>query len=209
MTEEYYFTCSVCGKVGDILINNSTFKQIQETHVTNKFVYKRINYFNDWLKQIQGNEVSDVPQEVMKEIRQEISKRNIIDMNKIKPYLMKKILKELHYPKYYENINLIISKLTDKPNLIIPMDIAEKMKRMFSAIQEPYEKLKGSRTNFFSYPYILYKFCELLDMTDYLKYIQLLKGREKILNHDILWKKIILDMQKKEGDTFWRYIPSY
>lgn len=208
LSEEYFFTCNACGRVGDVLINNSTFKQIQETNVTNKFVYKRINYFNDWLKQIQGNEVSDVPIEILNQIRVEIKKRNIRDINKIKPYMMKKILKELHYPKYYENINLIISKLTNKPNLVIPNEIAEKMKRMFHAIQEPYEKLKGDRTNFFSYPYILYKFCELLDMKEYLQYIQLLKSREKILNHDVLWKKIIINMQSKEGDNFWKFIPS-
>lgn len=208
LSPDYFYTCYQCGKVGQMYINGSTFKQIQETFITNKFVYKRINYFNDWLKQIQASENSDIPNKLITRLREELSKRSIKDLSKLKPYLVKKILKELKEPKYYENINLIISKLTNKPPVIIPTNVIEKMKIMFSSIQEPYEKLKGTRTNFFSYSYILYKFCELLDIKEYLKCLQLLKSRDKILHHDILWKKIIIEMQQKEGDELWRFIPS-
>lgn len=208
LSHDSFYTCYNCGKVGQIFINGSTFKQIQETFITNKFVYKRINYFNDWLKQIQASENSDIPNELVSRLKEELNRRNIKDLSKLKPYLIKKILKELKESKYYENINLIISKLTNKPPLIIPNDIIEKMKIMFSSIQEPYERHKGTRTNFFSYPYILYKFCELLDVKEYLKCIQLLKSRDKILHHDILWKKIIYEMQQKEGMKLWRFIPS-
>lgn len=208
LSPECFYTCYKCGKVGQIYINGSTFKQIQETFITNKFVYKRINYFNDWLKQIQASENSDIPNELITKLKEELCKRNIKDLSKLKPYLIKKILKELKEPKYYENINLIISKLTNRSPLIIPNDVIERMKIMFSSIQEPYEKLKGTRTNFFSYSYILYKFCELLGLKEYLKCLQLLKSRDKILQHDILWKKIIIDMQKKEGEELWRFIPS-
>lgn len=208
LSNESFFACSLCGKVDQLHIDGYTFKQMQENPLTNKFVYKRINYFNDWLKQIQASETSDIPKDLVERVSNELNKRNIRDLSKIKPYLIKEILKVLKEPTYYENINLIISKLTDKPALVIPEEIIQKLKNMFSGIQAPYEELKGPRTNFFSYPYILYKFCELLNLKEYLKTLQLLKSRDKILQHDILWKKIIIEMQKKEGDTLWRFIPS-
>lgn len=208
LSSESFYVCYLCGKVGEIFINGRTFKQTQETFVSAKFVYKRINYFNDWLKQIQASENSDIPNDVYLKVKDEIRMRNI-DVNKIKPYLVKKILKEMKEPKYYENINLIISKLTNKPALRIPEHIQQKLKQMFDKIQEPYETLKiGTRTNLLSYSYLLYKFFELLDLREYLKHLQLLKSRDKILSHDVIWKKIIIEMQRKEGDSMWKFIPS-
>ena len=62
---------------------------------------------------------------------------------------------------------------------------------MFKSIQEPWElyKPKG-RKNIISYSYIIYKFCELLELDHLLKYFPLLKSSKKIQEHDIIWKKV-------------------
>lgn len=205
---ESFYVCFNCGKIGQIYTSSNSFKQSHDVYIPNKIVYKRINYFNVWLKQIQASEVSDAPAILIMRIKDELAKRRIHDLTNLKYHIIKKILKELNESKHYENINLIISKLTNIPPLIIPVDISEKMNLMFSSIQEPYEKYKGTRTNFFSYSYILYKFCELLDLPEYLKCLQLFKNREKIFHHDKLWKKIIIDMNEKEPSGFWRFIPT-
>lgn len=208
LTPDSFYACSLCGKVGGVYINGSTFKQIQETVITNKFVYKRINYFKQWLKQIQGSEIVDLPNELIQKVKLELTKSNVKDLSKIKPYLIKKILKELKEPKYYENINLIISKLTNKPPVIISNSTCVQLENMFYAIQEPYEKLKGERTNSLSYPYIIYKLCELLDLKNVMGCVQLLKQRDKKLQHDVTWKKIIKEMQENDEDGLWKFIPS-
>jgi hypothetical protein len=48
----------------------------------------------------------------------------------------------------------------------------------------------NDRSNFFSYPYILYKFFQLLERDEYLPELRLLKTREKLQEQDEVWKKI-------------------
>ena len=46
-----------------------------------------------------------------------------------------------------------------------------------------------NRTNFFNYTYTLYQLCVLLDQTQYLPFIPMMKDREKQLEQDMIWKK--------------------
>jgi hypothetical protein len=208
LNPDSFYACYTCGKVGGVHINGSSFKQIQETSITNKFVYKRINYFKDWIKQIQGSEMIEIPNELIDKIKLELTKTNISDLSKLKPYLVKKILKELKESKYYENINSIMSKLTNKPAITISNSMCIQMENMFYAIQEPYEKIKGERTSSLSYSFIIYKLCELLDLRDVMGCVQLSKSRDKILQYDIIWKKIIIEMKNKDDGELWKFIPS-
>ena len=57
---------------------------------------------------------------------------------------------------------------------------------------------KGRR-NFLSYGYVLYKFCELLEMDEYLACFPLLKNRDKLYLQDKTWEKIC-------KDQFWQYV---
>ena len=74
---------------------------------------------------------------------------------------------------------------------------------MFMMIQEPWEiyKPKG-RKKFLSYSYILYKFCELLELDDLLEYFPLLKSPEKLKEQDQVWKKFC-------GYLKWEYYPTF
>ena len=63
---------------------------------------------------------------------------------------------------------------------------------MFIEIQEPWKIYKPkNRKSFLSYPYIIYKFCELLEI-DHLK--------------DTLKSQLLDDENLKEPDTLWRKI---
>jgi hypothetical protein len=66
---------------------------------------------------------------------------------------------------------------------------------MFGQIQKPFEKhCPENRKNFLSYSYVLYKFCELLGEDEYLPCFPLLKSKEKLYKHDIIWKEITADL---------------
>lgn len=204
-----FYTCNACGlTTNDTPITGISFSQIQETEVSQKFIYKRTNYFNEWLRQLTGSENAEIPETLLDNIKRELTKRNINQSSGLKPSILKQILKDLKSSKYYENIQLIISLITKKPILSISAEENKKCNDMFNRIQIPYEKFKGNRTNSLSYSYVLYKFFELLNLKDYLCHIQLLKNRDNILKHDILWKKIIHEIQKEEGDSLWVYIPT-
>ena len=78
----------------------------------------------------------------------------------------------------------------------------EKLRIMFKQIQIPFEKYcPKSRINFLSYSYVLHKFCELLELDDFIKCFPLLKSREKLIIQDKIWEKICFDLR-------WEYIPS-
>jgi hypothetical protein len=172
------------------------------------FDYKRINYFTEWLTQIQANETTDIPNELLEDVKLELRKRNIIDTSKLNISTVKKILKEINSTKYYEHIPLIISKLSNSKPLYIPEDLCSEFKKMFLMLQQPFEKFKGTRKSFLSYPYVLYKFCEMLGLTSYLQYFTLLKSREKLLKTDVLWRSIVDEIYKSTGDSTWTFIPS-
>lgn len=115
---------------------------------------------------------------------------------------MKSILKKLGYNKYYEHKAHIISKLSGIPPPTISRDTENKLRKMFKQIQIPFENNRPkNRTNFLSYSYVLHKFCQLLELDDFIKCFPLLKSRDKLRQQDDIWKRICKDLT-------WEFIPS-
>ena len=207
---EKFLVCDNCGSTDrDQLIDGSSYQDIQESNSTYVFNYKRINYFLEWINQIQANENVSIEEAVLDEVKEELRKRRISDNTKLSHSLMKNVLKQINRNKFYEHIPLIISKICGSQPLKIPSEIVEKMKSMFMTIQYPFDTLKDpGRINFFSYPYVFYKFSELLGMYEYLGHFSLLKSRTKLLKQDMLWKKIVDFLRQSTGDELWVFHPS-
>lgn len=203
---EKFLTCTSCGKVFSSIIDGYSYNDMVESDIVYPFVYKRINYFTEMIQQMQGIQHVEIPEELLNDLKTELRKRKINDSSKIKPPLMKRILKEINQFKYYEHVHLLITKLCGTKSLVIPEKVCEKLKRMFLDIQKPYEDVKGERKSFLSYPYVFYKFFELLDLREYLEYFQLLKSREKLMKQEVIWIKIIEILSKT--DSMWKFIPS-
>jgi hypothetical protein len=208
-TNERFLTCTTCGEIdNEKILDGLNYQDECQVGQIFTFDYKRINYFTEWLNQIQANETTIIPDELLEDIKIELYKKNIIDTTKLTPPRLKKILKEIDRTKYYEHIPLLISKLSGSKPLNIPENICSELKNMFLLVQQPFEKLKGNRSSFLSYPYILYKFCEILGLHSYLSHFSLLKSREKLMKADNLWKAIVKDIYKTTRDPKWVYIPS-
>jgi hypothetical protein len=125
--------------------------------------------------------------------------KNIQNMSIVQ---LKGILKKLKLNDYYEHIPYIKAYITKIPAPTINRDIEEKFKKMFDKIQEPFEKYcPKSRINFLSYSYVLHKFCQLLELDDFIKSFPLLKSRQKLRTQDEIWKKICQDCK-------WEFYPS-
>jgi hypothetical protein len=203
--------CSRCGTIISRIIGGElSYKEKQDVTLKVKIDYKKINYFTEWLMQIQGKEKTDIPNQLLDKVREEIIQQKI---DKINPLCIRKILKNLNYSKYYEHIPNIISKINGIKPLDIPEPIEEIMKYMFYKIQEYWNKDKPTkRKNFFSYPYILHKFCMILGLEEYLSYFPLLKSRTKIIEQEILFENIVGEISKSEDnyiyDIEWKFIPS-
>jgi len=198
--------CKNCGLSNYLLISQET-KQMYNENIEqiNVFNYKRHNHFQECLNQLQAKENTTIPTEIIKDLREEFKKYNITDINIITPSLVKNYLKKLKYNKYYEHIPTIINELCgiDAPKMTCELE--EQLKIMFDEIQIPFEKYSKiicpERKNFLNYNYIFYKMCQLLNKDEFLICFPLLKSREKLYEHDLIWKGICKDLK-------WEFIPS-
>ena len=156
--------------------------------------YIRLNHFKEILSQFQAKETTQIPKEVIDAIRARIKKERITDMRLINYDKMREILRKLGFNKYFEHIQYINSIFGIKPP-IMNEELHETLCVLFIEIQKPWAvHCPPNRTNFFNYTYTLYQLCVLLDQTQYLPYIPMMKDREKQLEQDMIWKKVCNDL---------------
>lgn len=194
----------VCDKCGysepyiDTTINALPYKSNVE--ITN-FSYKKINHFNEWLLQVQGKEGVSVPQSIIDKVRDHLTARNVCTET-ISTHRMREALKELKLSKMYHHVAQITAQITGVPPPKLTVEVEEKCRLMFVAIQEPFEiHCPPERKNFLSYPYCLFKFLELLGQTESLHSFILLKGKDKLMKQDQIFQKICHTLN-------WEFIPS-
>jgi len=200
MDDEGVLICNNCSQNFQYLIENEKPSYKEPPKEVCFYAYKKINHFKEILAQFQGKETTQIPPEVIENLRQQIKKERI-DFNKISYYETKALLKKLGYNKYYEHINFIKDKLGIKPP-IISQDLEETLCNFFMEIQYPYSKhCPDYRVNFLHYYYVLYQLFELLGEKQYLSEIPMLKDREKLIEQDAIWKKICEELD-------WEFIPT-
>lgn len=198
----------ICPMCGDAEINfemgahNMSYDQEVNSDVNICFAYKRINHFNEWMAQFQAKESTFIPQEIIDSLRYELKKIRISDMTHITQKKVKDLLKKLKFNKYYEHVPQITNMLSGVSPPTMPSHVEEQLRNMFRDIQEPFERHKPKgRSNFLSYGYCLYKFCELLGHDEFLDSFPLLKSREKLYQQDCIFKKICDDLE-------WEFLPT-
>lgn len=199
--QEGIMACTQCGHQEIMLVEQNKPIHRQPTKETSHFSYKRINHFNEWLSQCQGQESTDISDEIFERILAEIKKEKI-DVTKITYYKIREILKKLKLNKYYEHGAYIIYRINGIPAPKFSQELEEKLRSLFKEIQGPFLKhCPPNRKNFLSYGYTLHKFFQLLEKDEYLPHFHLLKSREKLHQQDLVWKKICEELG-------WQFIES-
>jgi hypothetical protein len=200
LEDEGVLLCNQCARNTQYLIENEKPSYKEPPKEVCFYAYKRINHFKEILAQFQGKETTQIPVEVIENIKLQIKKERI-EIVQLTNYKTKEILKKLGYNKYYEHIPFIKDKLGIKPP-IMSQDLEETLCNLFVELQAPYSKFcPDDRVNFLNYYYTAYKLCELLGETHYLKDFPMLKDREKRVEQDIIWKKICEELD-------WEFIPT-
>ena len=202
ISSEGVLVCPSCGSEEYMMVVSDFPSFRDPPKERNNYAYKKINHLNEILNQFQAKESTIIPEEVMNEVVNEIRKRRIQNVAQLTEKDMREILKKLNRSKYYEHAAHILSRLNGNPPPTITPEIEEKIRAMFQEIQAPFLLYcPDDRTNFLSYSYILFKFFELLELDEYKAYFCLLKSRDRLIEHDTIWKKIC-DYLK------WEYICS-
>ena len=185
------FTCKKCGFSEVVLLDSDKPNYKDPIPDNSAYAYKRINHFREWLSQLQGRENTDIPVEVYEKVLEELQKNRIHNLAELKPDKMRAILRKTGYNSMYEHIPHIISKINGLPPPNISRETEEKLIKMFTMIQKPFQMYKTKkRKNFLNYSYVLHKFCELLELDQFLPYFPLLKSPENLKEQDAIWKKI-------------------
>jgi hypothetical protein len=200
LDDEGILICNVCFKNVPYLIENEKPSYKEPPKEVCFYAYKRINHFKEIIAQFQGKETTQIPPEVIENIKHQIKKERI-KITQITNLKTKEILKKLGYNKYYEHIPFIKDKLGIKPPVMSP-ELEDKLFNLFMELQAPYSKFcPDDRVNFLNYYYTAYKLCELLKENQYLEHFPMLKDREKRIEQDNIWKKICEELD-------WEFIPT-
>ena len=201
--DEAISTCLSCGISINVSINpeKPSIKPAEND-------YKRYTHFCDCLANIQGKESVKVSEEVINTIIREIvHERMENSLEKLTEADIKRYLKKHRKLRYYNHATQILYRITKIPPLQMNPIIEEKMKMRFLQIQEPFEIFKGkNRSNFFSYSYIIYKFCQILGYNEFLPKLKLYKDRLKLYEHDKIWNKICEHLGGESAG--WKFIKS-
>lgn len=202
MYTEGYIICMHCNYVEKIIVDHDKPSYKDPPKEVSYNCYKRSTHLNECINQIQGKESTDIPDDVFDKIVFELKKQRITNMNKLDINIMFKLLKKLNLSRYYDHIPYIIYVLNGKKNPVIDPKVEEKLHDMFRQVHELYNKhVPLERKNMLSYPYLLYKFFELLEQDHILKNVRLLKNAEKRKEQDEVWKNIC-------NDCKWQFIPT-
>lgn len=183
-----------CGKFISYIVDNSKPTNKEPPNEVSYTAYIRLNHFKEILSQFQAKETTQIPEEVIDAIKARIKKERITDMTLINYDKMREILRKLGFNKYFEHIQYINSLFGVKPP-VMNEELHETLCVLFIEIQKPWAvHCPPNRTNFFNYTYTLYQLCVLLDQTQYLPFIPMMKDREKQLEQDMIWKKVCNDL---------------
>jgi hypothetical protein len=198
MDDEGVLICNQCSRNFKYLIEYEKPSYKEPPKEVCFYAYKKINHFKEILSQFQGKETTQIPLDVVENLKLQIKKERI-DLNSLTYYNTKILLKKLGYNKYYEHINFIKDKLGIKPP-IISQELEESLCNFFMEIQYPYAKhCPDYRVNFLHYYYVLFKLFELMGENHYLSEIPMLKDKDKLIEQDAIWKNICQELD-------WEYI---
>lgn len=194
--------CNKCGVQHPFITDNEKPSYKEPPKEVCFYAYQRINHFREILAQFQAKETTQIPTEVLENIKFQIKKERI-NLSELSYQRTKNILKNLRYNKYYEHIAYIKNKLGISPP-IMSQELEKTLCNLFSEIQNPYSKYcPNERTNFLNYYYTVFKLCELLDQKEYLPLLKqaMIGDRIKRIEQDDIWKKICDEMD-------WEFIPT-
>ena len=202
ITAEGILVCPKCGSEEYALVVSDFPSFRDPPKERNNYAYKKQNHLNEILNQFQAKESTEIPEDVINEVICEIRKRRIDNIALMTEQNIREILKKLGRNQYYEHAAHILSRLNGNPPPTITPEIEDKIRAMFQEVQAPYLLYcPDERRNFLSYSYIIYKFLELLELDEYKVHFPLLKSRDRLIQHDQIWKKICDYLQ-------WEFIQS-
>ena len=195
--------CSCCGHWRHHLDATSSHMAYGEEVEFTAFAYLRLNHYNERLTYSQAKEITKIKDSDIRKVMDRLIEKKITDVSKITMEMTYLTAKELSMRHVYKQNTQLWCKITGNPPPRMTPEQEERLRTMFRAVNRLWEKYKPEeRKNFLSYNYCLYKFCELLGLSQK-NLFKLLKGDKKLEKQDEIFKRICEDPELN-----WEFIPS-
>jgi hypothetical protein len=155
-----------------------------------------VTHLEEWLDNIQGKNNQYVCDDDICHISEVLRHKQIKDITAIDQTMIRNILKELKFFKYYEYTPYIWNKITNLPNPEFPLHVVDTLKNMFGELRMEYSGRSLPSTS-----YLVHKMLGILGESDLMKKIPLVKSQQKLCSQELIWKNIC-DFHG------WKYISS-
>ena len=193
--------CGSCEFVNGQTGDNITYDQQMHMNRSGGFSYIRKNHLNELLAQIQGQEPTEIPEDVLDSVKVELHKMRVYECGDVTTTHVDDILHRLGLHKWYEHVVAITALISGRETVTMPPEIEDAIRTMFNQAQAPWEKHKPpGRTNFLNYSYVLYQLCRLLEADEFLPRFRLLKSRQRLAEQDSCWRLICAELR-------WAFYP--
>jgi hypothetical protein len=163
--------CIICGNQIDTVEFASSYKDINRINITAKYSYEKRVHFRECIYRYQGKQSNAIKDKVYKDLIKLLIKNDLLlgDENTQKEVRFSKVnkqhiylfLKESNNSKHYEDVNLIYTNLTGKPNDDIS-HLEDKLMEDFDILCNTYMNLfknnkKIDRKSFIHSQFVLYQ----------------------------------------------------
>lgn len=200
------YICTKCGSEVDYINEHERLNYDNNIHDKTNFEYDPLTHFKEHLTNFQAKESTVIPSEIYDIILVEMKKeqkRNLaeLDYETVKRYLQNN--SDLKFTKYYSNIYRIIYNLNKQLPPNMDQQIVDILIAMFEQTIPLFEKYKkiSNRKNHISYPFVIHKMLQILELDQYAVYFSPLKSKDKRNENDQIWKLICRDLK-------WKFYPS-
>lgn len=148
--------CASCGGESLVASNCSTFSDSSRINMSSRYTYDRKNHFRDCIKQYQGKQDKNIPENVLQTVREMLNNLRISEINTSVAHIST-ILKSCGFTKYYDDAVLIHSIVTGTvPDNI--EDLEEKLVQDFDLILGVFTKMfKDNERKNFNTQFVLYQ----------------------------------------------------
>lgn len=209
------YICTNCGTSTTAGVR-TRFKNVKEANMciprnenfswTRKYTYKRLNHLRDTMQRMRGEHQAktDVFDSVCSKVKEYICRANA-DLKLLTPSTIRDTLKALHLNKYYGMSVAICARLNPhfEPVGFTSQQMVE-INVVFLQLESVYKDMLKSigsnRKNFMSYPYVLYRICELIGYQheNLLNSTRLLLSRNLLVQQDFMWTKMMEKLKWKK-----------
>lgn len=195
-------TCPECGYAVTFLDSSTTSTSFDDVIEFSQYSYKRVTHYMMWLALVQGKEAHVVPDDVLHAVMKDLYARlRLTDVKDITQHRVRESLRRMRLRRAYDHVAQITARISGIPPPRITPDVEEKLRTMFLKMQPAFaQHAPKTRTNFLSYPYVLWRSFQILGLHHMCEGMSLLKGRDKLEANDAIFRRMAADLGWKLSD---------